>query len=303
MIHDTCLKVLEILKLMADKEISYNSAVREIGDLTHETFVRYVNTIKYAGFDVSKSDKSGKYKLETRPFAVNLTDSELETLGFLEDYAESLNSHQLRKNFDDFFKQLSSYLPEECLAKYKKQRAGRKHDIKFNYKHLEAEINTFEGFCRDNQKLEITDSEGKTCVVEPKEIIYDKNCVYLSCYIPKEACNRRILIGDIASYKQLPTKSGSGKFLNTTVFECSGRLAKNYKLKPSERIINSSAEKVIISNAGEDRTLLLKRILKYGENARILQPKSSCEEMVKILDEMIENCERTKDDKNSDNSY
>ena len=303
MIQDTGLKVLEILKLISEKEVSYLEAAKEIVELTPETFLRYINTIKYAGFNVSKSAKSGKYKLERKPFAVDLTDSELETFGFLEDYVESLNSHHTKKEFDEFSEELFQYLTEDCKTKYKKQRAGRRCDIKYSYKHLEAEINIFESFCRDKLKLEIVDKDEKTYVVEPKEIIYDKNCVYLSCYIPKEAGNKRILIEDIVSYKQLPTKSGGSNFLNTAVFECSGRLAKNYKLKPSEKIINSSSDCVIISNANDDRDILMKRILKYGENAKILQPKSFREEMVKILDEMIENCERTRDDKNSDNSY
>ena len=95
MIQDTGLKVLEILKLISEKEVSYLEAAKEIVELTPETFLRYINTIKYAGFNVSKSAKSGKYKLERKPFAVDLTDSELETFGFLEDYVESLNSHHI----------------------------------------------------------------------------------------------------------------------------------------------------------------------------------------------------------------
>ena len=110
--------------------------------------------------------------------------------------------------------------------------------------------------------------------------------------MPDDASNKMVNIKNIISVKQLPKKSSGNKFLNTVVFECFGRLAKNYKLKPSEKIINSSTDSVIISNAEEDREILLRRILKYGENARLLRPESLRNKMTEILDEMIENRER-----------
>ncbi len=297
---DTGLKVIEILKLLSKKDVSERDIEEIIYKLNKkscsaETIQRYINTLKYAGLDITKSTKTGKYHLENQPFSIKLNDRELKALSFLDNYVSGLNNKKLSAEFETFFNDLSKYFTEDLKQKYHKLKQNNTNRSIYSYKHLEDKINTFENLCKDNQRTEIVYEGGETYITEPKELIYDKNCVYLLCYIPSDACNKMFLIDKITSYKQLPTKSGGGNFLNTAVFECRGRLAKNYKLKPSERIINSSSDSVIISNAQEDKEVLLRRILKYGENAKIIQPKSLNEEMVKMINKMIQNCERAKE--------
>lgn len=297
---DTGLKVIEILKLLTKQDVSGREIEEKLyclnkKDCSPETIQRYINTLKYSGLNITKSGKTGKYHLENRPFSVNLTDRELKALCFLDNYVSGLNNKKLSAEFENFFNDLSKYFTEDLKEKYHKLKQNSTNKSIYSYKHLADKINTFEDLCKDNLRTEIVYEDGKTYITEPKELIYDKNCVYLICYIPYDACNKMFLIDKISSYKQLPTKAGGGNFLNTAVFECKGRLAKNYKLKPSERIINSSSESVIISNAQEDKEILLRRILKYGENAKVIQPKSLSEEMVKMINKMIQNCERTRE--------
>lgn len=297
---DTGLKVIEILKLLTKKDASSLELEKFLcgfdkKDHTTETIQRYINTLKYAGLNITKSTKTGKYHLENQPFTIDLSNEELKTLCFLDNYVNGLNNKKLSGEFENFFNDLSKYFSEDLKTKYHKLKEKIPNKPAYSYKHLEDKINTFEKLCSDNQKTEIVYDKGETYTVEPKEVIYDKNCVYLLCYIPSDASNKMFLADKIVSCKQLPGKCGGGNFLNTAVFECRGRLAKNYKLKPSERIINSSSDCVIISNAQEDKEILLKRILKYGENAKIIQPKSLSEEMVKMINQMIQNCERTKE--------
>ena len=297
---DTGLKVIEILKLLTKQDISGRD-IEEIiyrlnkRDCTAETIQRYIHTLKYSGLNITKSGKTGKYHLENQPFSLDLNDRELKALCFLDNYVNGLNNKKLSAEFENFFNDLSKYFTEDLKQKYHKLKQNNTNRSIYSYKHLADKINIFEDLCKDKQRTEIVYENGKTYITEPKELIYDKNCVYLLCYIPSDACNKMFLIDKISSYKQLPTKSSEGTFLNTAVFECRGRLAKNYKLKPSERIINSSSDSVIISNAQEDKEVLLRRILKYGENAKVIQPKNLSEDMVKMINKMIQNCERAKE--------
>ena len=90
---------------------------------------------------------------------------------------------------------------------------------------------------------------------------------------------------------QLPRKAQEINYLNTVVFELYGRLANSYKLKPSESVINFEQGKIVVSNSEEDRDVLLRRLLKYGENCKIVTPKSMQEEMISLTNEMLKNLE------------
>ena len=300
---DTGFKVLEILKLLVKQDVSRQDLENRLyslskKDFSPETLQRYINTLRFVGLEVLKDNKTGYYHLENTPFTINLDTDELETLCDFENYVYSLNNHRLTKEFDEFFKHLSRFLTSDLLNKYREIKLQKPKSDSQN-KALEAKINIFESYCKDNLRLEIEYEEEKdkteVFVVEPKEILYEQNSVYLICYIPQSASNRKFLLENIVSYKQLPTKSGNTNFLNTAVFECRGRLAKNYKLKESERIINSSDEKIVVSNSHSDKYVLMRRILKYGENAKILQPQTLVEEIVDTIDKMIENIERTEE--------
>lgn len=300
---DTGFKVLEILKFLVKQDASQKELeekLYELGkkDYAPETLQRYINTLKFVGLEISKSQKTGCYHLENTPFTINPDSDELETLCNLENFVYSLNNHKLSKEFDEFFRHLSRFLPSSKLKEYFEIKLKNpKPD--FDHKQLEEKINIFEGYCAQEQKIEIEYEEenGNTDLfkVVPKEILYEQNSIFLFCYITEKAINKKFLLQNIVSHKQLPTKAGNTNFLNTAVFECRGRLAKNYKLKPSERIINSTGKSIIISNSLEDRDVLIRRILKYGENAKILQPKNLVDEIINTIDKMIENIERTEE--------
>ncbi|MBR6162695.1 WYL domain-containing protein [bacterium] len=290
---DTGLKVFEILKYLAKQDASYHDLERILSkisakELSDETILKYINTLKYSGLNITKSGEV--FRLENQPFMINLTEEELETLANLEAYSKSLNNERVNKEFSDFLNKISKYLSPLLKEKYIKLRETSTAKPMYDYKDREDLIRLCEKYLEDNLRLEIEENGKGKFVFEPAEIIYDKTSVYLSGYLPETASNKRINVKNIISVKQLPTRAAGNKFLNTVVFECFGRLAKNYKLKPSEKIINSSENSVIISNAQEDRDLLLRRILKYGENAKLLRPQSLRDRMKEILNEMIENC-------------
>lgn len=298
---DTGLKVFEILKYLLKQDASYydlGQIIERLGkkECSDETILKYINTLKFSGLNITKTENKGVFRLENQPFMINLSEEEIETLSELEAYTKALKNEKLTKEFCSFLNNISKYFSRELKEKYNKIEVIPRYD----YKADEDKIRLFEKYCADNLRLELEYKTGKSSekyIVEPAEIIYDKKSVYISGYLPEKASNKRFNIRNISFVKQLPTRTTGKQFLNTVVFECRGRLAKNYKLKPSEKIINSSSDSVIISNAQEDREMLLKRILKYGENARILRPQSLKDEMTKILDEMIKNCERVQESK------
>ena len=79
--------------------------------------------------------------------------------------------------------------------------------------------------------------------------------------------------------------------MNSIVFEVYGRLAALYKLKPSEKVLDFSNNHLTISNTEEDKDALLLRLLKYGENCKIIRPKAVQEEFIKLTNEILKKLE------------
>ena len=111
------------------------------------------------------------------------------------------------------------------------------------------------------------------------------------CYLPNFARNIKINIDSIIELNQLPKKSKGTTCLNSVVFELYGRLVSSYKLKPSEKVINFSNSCITVSNTAEDKDVLLRRLLKYGENCKIITPKSMQNELLELTNEMLKNLE------------
>ena len=84
----------------------------------------------------------------------------------------------------------------------------------------------------------------------------------------------RFLTDDIEMIEVLPLKVNNITITNSVVFEVYGGLVGNYRLRDCEKVQSFSDSVKVIVNSGEDKDLLLKRLMKYGENCKIISPKS-----------------------------
>ena len=126
---------------------------------------------------------------------------------------------------------------------------------------------------------------------EIKEIIEQKKETIVVCYDSKIGRNKKISISSIKEMKQLPKKTSGVSRLNSVVFEVYGRLVSVYKLKPSEKVINFSNTHLVVSNSEEDKDILIRRLLKYGENCKIIRPKSVQKEFLELTENILKNLE------------
>ena len=89
----------------------------------------------------------------------------------------------------------------------------------------------------------------------------------------------------------MPQKSTNVNKNTSVTFEIYGKLASLYKLKPSEKLVDFTEGSRTISNTDEDKDVLLKRLLKYGENCKILKPESYQKELLSLTDDILKNLE------------
>lgn len=299
--NDTSLRVLEILKMLIAEPVSGEDLIRKIGSqqnieniYTVETLLKYFNTLELVGLKVEKRRKDKKYCLSNFPVEINLDEKELKVLCLLEGYVKNLYQKRIENIFYDFLRNVERGFSKETMALYKsiKSNTAMKTDIDFLCSS--SLIRKLERYCIDSQKLKIGYlSKSNKCteifVAEPKSIQYEVDKVYLLVYNPKLAQNQKLLLENIIHIVQLPQKVSTNVSPNTVVFELSGRLAKSYKLKEGEKIINFSSNNIVVSNVKEDKMILFKRFLKYGENCKILKPVAMQKEFMSFVDRVLNN--------------
>lgn len=302
--NDTGLRVLEILKILIKKPVSADELIKIIENRNNieniynkETLLKYFNTLELVGLKIRKRKEDSKYSLENLPVEINLTENEIKVLCLIEGYVRKLYQKRLEKTFDEFLENLERCFSKETTFIYNSIKTNNKMKTDIDFLNNASLIRQFEQYCIESQKLKIeyrnkSDESTEIFIVEPKYIEYEADRVYVLVYNPAIAQNQKLLLDNIKNITQLPQKTGANSTPNTVIFELKGRLAKSYKLKTDEKIINFSPECLIVSNFSEDKDILFKRLLKYGENCTILQPKSAQKEFLELVNKILMNLDK-----------
>ncbi|HIS88146.1 TPA: WYL domain-containing protein [Candidatus Avigastranaerophilus faecigallinarum] len=296
--HDTGLRILEVLKILLEKNLSKTELIEKLkeNDLvenvySQEAFLKYFNTFELSGLKLNRFQ--GKYSLNNALLKINLSKKEQEMLILLINSITKLNNKSEEEIMRNFFLKINKYinidLNNELDNIINKETSIQNSNIRNNI------IETLKHLIYEEQKVNITykktDNTEETDTFELKEIIENDNCIYVVCYSPLLGRNKKININSIKSLNQLPQKISGVCYLNSIVFEVYGRLASLYRLKPSEKVIDFSNNHLTISNTEEDKDSLLLRLLKYGENCKIIRPKSLQEEFINLTNDILKNLE------------
>ncbi len=302
--NDTGLRVLEVLKILIQQSASAEDLIKLISDnqdfkniYAKETLLKYFNTLEFVGLFVEKNRKDGKYFLRNMPLETEFSEEELKLLCILESYVMKLYQRKLEEPFSGLLENLKKSFSKKTRDKYIEVKEDSKINMDAKSIYNSALVKLLEKYCVDAQKLKIgylskSDKSTEIYKVEPKSIVYESDMIYLHVYNPELAQNQKLILDNIIHVVQLPQKITSNISPNTIVFELKGRLLNTYKLKLGEKVINTSSESMVVSNDIEDKMLLFRRLLKYGENCKILQPKNVQKEFLDFVDKVIASLEQ-----------
>lgn len=296
---DTGLRILEILKILLNENMSKAdlieklSCVSEVEQVyTLEAFIKYFNTIEIAGFNLNR--EKNVYKLETALKYLKLAKEEKELfLKVISKIGLLYNEEQeklVKQATCRILKYLNNDIKEETLDKIFNPNKMSSNDEET--KNILSTLNKLK-----NDKLmvkihyESKTNKNNEINVEIRKIEDKNGKILLVCYIPEKRRNKKIYLDSIVQLSQLPKKATESNTFNSIVFEVYGRLAYLYKLKDSEKVINFSSNHLVISNSQEDKDVLLRRLLKYGENCKIVKPIEVKEEFISLTNEILKNLE------------
>ncbi len=293
-------RVLTVLKILLKKQTSIKDILKVIQTqaeynniYTKEVIVKYLETLKFSGFEICRS--KNKYFINQYLQPINLDEDDLYAFKKLIDYVSELNDGKLKTDFLNFFHIIECNFSETTkniiFAENKKFKIRNLYASNHScvQKSIDLLIQKLEKYCLEEFHIKLTYL--KSGVIEqytviPKEILYKKHKPLLRAYNPSGNVYEEYLLEFIKDVEQLSIKLRTAEIATTVTFNVTGRLIKAYKMRENENVIFKNEEIMTIVNKNEDKKSFLKRILKYGENAEILSPKSYRDEFL----EMVNNC-------------
>lgn len=294
---DTGLRILEILKILLNGNLSKNNLINKLNmnsDIeqvyTFEAFIKYFNTVELMGLKLNR--EKNIYKLENALTYLNLNAKEKELYLKLLSNVKYLYDERLENAVKSLTYRTLKYFNNEISQStvdgiFENRQTGSGAE---KQRCITETINKF-----INDKLMVKIDYGRkngaitSITVEIRKAEQINGKMVLTCYSPEKRRNKKIFLDSVVSFSQLPDKVSEAKIMNTIVFEVYGRLAYLYKLKPSEKVINFSDSHLIISNSEEDKDSLLRRLLKYGENCKVIKPAEVREEFISLTGEILKN--------------
>lgn len=296
---DTSIRVLETLKFLYKNSASIQDIIFYFEKLdpynriyTNEVILKYINTLKVFGFRFLK--EKDKYVILNVPNQLDFDKNDLKAIYLIEKFSELLPEERIKTEINKFMQELEKRLSDNTRLLSHRITKPDYINLEFDYSKYAEQIKEYEKYCIEGQRLKITfknqNHTDTTAMVEPNDIKYRGNEVYLCVYNPASAQIQDINFNSILQIEQLPLKSNSQGMLSSVTFQLKDRLAKVYKLHEGEKLLQiKSDSSIVILNQKEDRVMLLKRLMRYGENCEVISPKNLREEMKQMIHSTLKN--------------
>lgn len=279
---DSCVRVLELLKMLINNDINIKD-LKILDDNTffdieaYETLLKYVATIEFSGIKVKKIDK--KYSINSTLSQFKPEKKELDILVLLYKLFDKSCVECYRDDLNKFYEKILKSLCESDRVYLNKAI----EDYNFiNASQMSQLAQKYQNLVDLGQKLKICYND-LTIVCEPRKVFLEGNNIYLTVYNIKKAEMTDILINKIQNIEILPIKNSFSNITKTVIFKVRGRLANNYRLREHEKVQDFNDEYKIIVNYGEDEQTLIRRLLRYGNNCKIISPVEFKEEFLNTL--------------------
>lgn len=259
---------------------------KKLNNLVQVVINKYTNALKVFGVKIRK-DKH-KYKLDSSLYSVNYSLNDLKALSILLGASEKMPDEEIYENISDLKSSLFLRMNNSNKSTFSSLISDK--DFSFFYTDLKKQISDCKNLCKDNVVIDLTYlHKNKTirCKCIPKEVTYDVKTAYLNVYDLSRNENIEIALPNILSMNVMPNRSAKCGSAITVTFKLKGRLAKTYKLKEGEKLLDENDDEIIVTNSGEPLDKLYARLMRYAELCEILSPKYIRNEMISLLNETI----------------
>lgn len=272
------MQVLKTLLVLLDGSYTMQDLVIKLNEnekdsvFNNSVVSKYINTCRYCGIEIPKIHN--KYFVAKIPFGLNLSSHDVDLLKKMQIICKDTFSKKINNGFNSFLEKLNKYSNKTILR-------IEKNTLLMTYEMFEKAINEEKKVC-----LMLKNKQILVCI--PMCITTHQKRVYFNIkHDNKEksiAVDRIIGLEILEEFFKVPDYEQ-----NEAVFELYGALADRYNLRENEILLEKEPNRVKILNKGEDKDMLLSRLLRYDSLCKIKSPSNYCTEMKKIIVETLAN--------------
>ena len=272
------MQVLKTLQVLLEGNFTMQELIKKLNQkeetpvFNNSVISKYINTCRFCGIDIPKIHN--KYFVASMPYGMELTGSDIVLLENLQNIVQQEMTSKAGKLFNNFI---------EKLNKYSNKKIARVE--KGSYK-ITAEL--FENAVADKRKINLMMKNKQVLECIPCRIVENKGKTFFDVFHDDK---ERIINSERVSGIEVLTQKHIQNFKDTSViFELKGELACRYTLRENEQLVaKSESGTITVSNRGENKDILLSRLLRYDDKCEILNPIEYREEMKHILSTALDN--------------
>lgn len=281
--------------LLYEDKAYYNDVVNiyknDIDEKTNNTtqviLNKAINALKVFGIKITK--RKNKYILDSSLYSLNYDIDDLKSISLIINAIENFPDEKTKDNVSQLVKNLQIRMNNS--AKNTLTNLAFSHDFSFFYTDLKEQIESCKELCKTQMLLYVTYLQnGKECHAKgmAKDITFDTKNAYLQMFDTDNNLALEIPVTNILDLKPDTLKCKSMENATTITYEIYGRLAKTYRLKENESLLNKTPEgNLVITNKDEPLDKLFQRLMRYWDCCRILGPKPIKAQMQNLINETL----------------
>ena len=272
------MQVIKTLQVLLEGNFTMSELIEKLNQNEEEpvfnnsVISKYINTCRYCGIEIPKIHN--KYFVTSMPFGLELTNTDINLLESMQNLVKNEMTSKYNKLFNSFV---------EKLNRYSNKKIARVEKATYQ---LTSEL--FENAVTDKRKIQLMLKNRVIMECIPIKITEVKGKTYFNVFYKNR--ERMIDSARVTGLEVMKQKSLQNFNDESVIFLIRDDLAARYDLRENEQY--TKTDRIgwkAISNRGENKEVLLSRLLRYDNKCEIVSPQSYRDEMKQILNDALNN--------------
>lgn len=272
------MQVIKTLQVLLEGNFTMSELIEKLNQNEEEpvfnnsVISKYINTCRYCGIEIPKIHN--KYFVTSMPFGLELTNTDINLLESMQNLVKNEMTSKYNKLFNSFV---------EKLNRYSNKKIARVEKATYQ---LTSEL--FENAVTDKRKIQLMLKNRVIMECIPIKITEVKGKTYFNVFYKNR--ERMIDSARVSGLEVMKQKFLQNFNDESVIFLIRDDLAARYDLRENEQY--TKTDRIgwkAISNRGENKEVLLSRLLRYDDKCEIISPKTYRDEMKQILDSALSN--------------
>lgn len=272
------MQVIKTLQVLLEGNFTMSELIEKLNQNEEEpvfnnsVISKYINTCRYCGIEIPKIHN--KYFVTSMPFGLELTNTDINLLESMQNLVKNEMTSKYNKLFNSFV---------EKLNRYSNKKIARVEKATYQ---LTSEL--FENAVTDKRKIQLMLKNRLIMECIPIKITEVKGKTYFNVFYKNR--ERMIDSARVSGLEVMKQKFLQNFNDESVIFLIRDDLASRYDLRENEQY--TKTDRIgwkAISNRGENKEVLLSRLLRYDNKCEIVSPQSYRNEMKQILNDALNN--------------